>query len=471
MRSLIPLLFATAASAAVESPGRPNIVYIFTDQQTATAMGHLAPGRLATPGMDCLAREGVRFASTFCTYPLCTPSRASMFTGRMPHELGITGNVQGLPESGRQQEMGWIFRNAGYDTAYAGKWHLPKQTMTDDHGFEVIAPMGDERATIASIEYLRRPHDRPFLLVASLFQPHSCCVLHRYADPRDDDQLPWPADARTAEFIARCPPLPANFAPIAGVPTVVTALRELSKPADMIPPNMRRVWGDRQDYNAARAWTPEQHRAYLWGYDRWVERADACLARILDAIDAAGLTGKTLVVFSSDHGDMVSAHAMTAKVYLYEESVRVPLIMRLPGRIATGIVQDRSLVSIGLDLLPTLCDYAGIVPPTNLDGRSLRPLVEGTPTSAWREELVVQSGLELGDARLLRTATHSYMRYEGRMPVEELYDLRRDPGQLRNLADDPENRAILADCRARLWAWRERHGDHSVLDPASGAME
>ncbi|NLF38032.1 sulfatase-like hydrolase/transferase, partial [bacterium] len=203
--------------------GQPNILYIFTDEQYAGAMSVAGCTDVKTPALDALAASGVRFESAYCTYPLCSPSRASMFTGRMPHEVGVMNNVLPLPAAGRQQEMGWLFRNAGYDTAYAGKWHLPKQLMDEGHGFDILCGMDDKLVTEKSVAYLKEKRDKPFLLVASFIQPHGICSVTRFPDPRRKIEIAKLAEnPYDASFIDQCPALPANFAAASPRPEAVT---------------------------------------------------------------------------------------------------------------------------------------------------------------------------------------------------------------------------------------------------------
>jgi len=306
---------------------RPNILYIFTDQQYAQSMSCTGNPHVKTPAMDSVARRGVRFDNTYCTYPLCTPSRASMFTGRMPHELGIEGNVKPLPEEGRQQEMGWLFRNAGYDTGYAGKWHLPKQLMDEGHGFEILCEMNDRKATQVSIDFLKRKRNKPFLLATSYFQPHGCCPLHRFEDPRlsKSETVGWPEDKYEESFINRCPAMPDNFAVAQPRPEVITKHRNRYKQFE--PDKRPKFWAPEEDFNAARNWTkPEIYRSYRWAYYRIVEWVDEQIGQILQALRETGQEENTLVVFSSDHGDMMGAHGLIAKNVFYEESARVPLL-------------------------------------------------------------------------------------------------------------------------------------------------
>ena len=176
---------------------------------------------------------------------------------------------------------------------------------------------------------------------------------------------------------------------------------------------------------------------------------------MLDALRDAGLEDNTLVVFTSDHGDMDSAHKMEHKSVLYEEAVRVPFIMSYKGRIPTGVVDDTHLISNGLDLLPTLCDYAGITTPEGLPGRSLRPLAEGKDTKEWRDFVVAESQ----NGRMLRTKSYKYCIYDSGSHREQLIDLENDPGEMKNLAEIENYKDVLDKHRRLLRGWIERTGD------------
>ncbi len=439
---------------------RPNILYIFTDQQYANAMSNVGNFNLKTPGIDSIAENGVRFDRAYCTWPLCTPSRASMFTGKMPSELGFSSNAHGIPEEFRSQEMGWIFNNAGYKTAYAGKWHLPGQHMEEGHGFEILSGMDDELATQKTVEFLKQDHDKPFLMVTSLWQPHGCCPYHRMPDPRtcknlgldryglsskgpEDDTFDWPEDAYEPWFVDKCPRLPDNFEPTENEISLVYEKRNKTKQMDKKP----EFWAEDEEWNAARNWTELEHRLYHWAYYRLVERLDGQVVRILDALKESGEYENTLIVFSSDHGDMMSAHRLTAKNVFYEEASRIPLLMSYTGNIPAGSTVKDELVSNGLDLMPTFCDYAGIEVPEGLKGRSLRTLAEGNTPEEWREDLVIEVSPGFGNGRLLHTGRYKYAKYD---EAEELYNLETDPGEMKNLADCPEHQELKQELKGRL---------------------
>jgi arylsulfatase A-like enzyme len=462
--ALAGLLPRQAWSAPPAPTTRPNILYIFTDEQFAGALSAAGCADVKTPNLDALAAAGVRFESAYCTYPLCSPSRASMFTGKMPHEVGVTTNVKPLPAAGRQQEMGWLFRNAGYDTAYADKWHLPKQLMDDGHGFDILCGMDDELVTEKSVAFLKQKRAKPFLLVASFIEPHGICSVTRFPDPRRKIKLARLAsDPNDPAFIEKCPALPANFAPPNPCPEAVLARRNGTKDDE----NTKRpaFWAPEEVFNAAAKWPDKNFRYYRYAYYRLIERVDAQIGQVLQALRDSGQADNTLVIFSSDHGEMAGAHGLVMKRYFYQEAVRVPLLISFKGRIKPGQVINKPLVSNGLDLLPTLCDYAGVTPPTGLHGRSLKPLMQGPPPPDWRTDLVVEC--KDPDGRLLHTGRYKYMVYNSGAHAEELFDLEKDPGELTNVVNAAAYASITADCRQRLRAWQHATNDRDFAFPAA----
>ena len=429
-------------------PDRPNLIFLFTDQQSATMMSCAGNRWLHTPAMDRLAAGGVRFDRAYCTDPVCVPSRFSLMTGRMPSAIGLRSNdsshLPPIPEAITQHGLGWLLRRAGYETVYGGKVHLPKKLSPTDIGFDVIAR--DERDGLADacVEFIRRPHDRPYLLVGSFINPHDICYL-AIRESQQDDKERWlvehgrtevatldralqrPDGVDEATFFAEhCPPVPPNFDPQADEPEAVRSLLA------------RRPFRRR----AREVWTERQWRLHRWAYARLTEFVDAQIARVLDAVEAAGAAENTVIVFSSDHGDHDGSHRMEHKTAFYEEACRIPLIIAQPGATAAGAV-DAHLACNGLDLIPTLCDYAGVEPPTDLAGVSLRPLAEARPPGPWREQVHIES--ELG--RCLVTDRYKYMRYDQGASAEQLMDLHTDPHETRNALADPEHQAALADLR------------------------
>jgi arylsulfatase A-like enzyme len=429
-----------------ESAARPNILFIMTDQQFAGALGCAGNADVKTPAMDSLAANGVRFEKAYCANPLCVPSRTVMLTGKMPHETGITRNIDAKSETFRTPLLGRFFTDAGYDCGYAGKWHLPLElSQTDIHGFGWF-PKGGEKCPDAKIpeaaaEFFDQKRDKPFLFVASFINPHDICQWARGdALPHGPIPDPPPPD--------QCPALPDNFAIPEHEPDVIRKVQHSSK---SVYPTVD--------------WTPDRWRQYRWAYYRLVEKVDALIGELLDALRASGQEDNTLIVFTADHGDGTAAHHWNQKQVLYEETTRVPFILGGKAFAKAGTVDREHLVSTGLDLIPTLCDYAGVAVPEGLRGRSVRPLAEGKAPDKWREDLVVETQFEYeGHAtgirgRMLRTQRHKYIVYSEGTLREQLFDLETDPGEMTNLAVNPDNKALLEDCRIKLQQWGAKTGD------------
>jgi arylsulfatase A-like enzyme len=463
---------------------RPNVLVLVTDQQHARMMSCAGNPDVSTPAIDGLAAQGARFERAYTTNPVCIPARFSLMTGRMPSVIGMehhreAGNFV-APEI-LASSLGHVFKGAGYRTVYAGKSHLPGQAGVIDnpgaYGFdEILAPEdkeGRDPAVDACVKFLQQPQDKPFVLYASLINPHDICFLAirehlkrvgkgnlSQAMPalaELDRALEMPPGMSRDEFIEKmCPPLPANYA----VPAA-----ELSAP-----------WADKPDFMlfARKEWGEREWRLHRWAYARLTERVDGQIGRILGALRAAGLDRNTVVVLTSDHGEQNGAHRVEHKAFLYEESTRIPFVVAWAGVTKPGLVDRAHLVSSGLDLLPTLCDFAGVAVPEGLGGRSVRPLAEGRPSAAWRGHLVIENTA----SRLVQTGRWKYMvgnarinpgalRAQG-LPAaivrESLVDLEADPGEMKNLAADPAARPALEQGRRLLKSWYEEHG--LALDPA-----
>ncbi len=456
---LFAALLPHVASAA--SPKRPNLLLIITDQQHAGMMSCAGNSYLKTPAMDQLASRGIRFERAYAANPVCIPSRVSMFTGRMPSYFGMRSNEEGrnqVPPEILPQCMGSLLRKAGYETAYGGKTHWLRGMTPESIGFQSLT--GDQRGELAKAceQFLQAEHEEPFLLVASFINPHDICYMAIDDWTRSAGQpamypnsiverqclaeaLKMPDSIPRDEFFQRlCPPLPVNYEVPPLEPECITTA----------------YLGARSFRKFAREnWSDEQWRMHRWAYCRLTEMVDAHIGRVLDALRESGLEDETFVLFTSDHGDLDAAHRLEHKSILYEEAARVPLLIAGPDVHPAGSVDDRHLISVGLDLIPTLCDLAGIEPPADLPGSSLRPLLRGEPVSRGRDQVVAESRA----GRMLRTARYKYNVYENGAHREQLIDLQEDPGEMVNLAEDERCRDILLEHRRRLRQWVEETGD------------
>jgi arylsulfatase A-like enzyme len=438
---------------------RPHIVYVFTDQQSASAMSAAGGQHLHTPAMDAIAARGVRFGCAYTSFPLCVPARTSMFTGRMPHEAGVLDNYPRGNTGVPFPMLGRLMADAGYACHYVGKWHITPVAEGDtrSHGFERVVFGGgygglDSAKTDAALAFIRRQHDEPFFLVVSYNNPHDCCELSR-GDALRMGALPPPPGA------GELPPLPANFAVPEGEPDCI---RELQRRYPR--------------YLVAADWDERRAREYLWGYYRLTEMVDAEVGRLLEGLEDAGLADDTIVVFSSDHGDGGAAHHWNQKWVLYDESVRVPLIFAGAGIGAQGRT-ERTPVSATLDLMPTILDLAGVAVPDGCRGRSLRPVLDGDESARPREFVAAETALgnldggaaeEMVRGRMIRTERFKYSAFEAGSPREQLVDVQTDPGEMVNLAANPTHREVLARHRELLREWCARTGDGFTLPGGRG---
>ena len=291
---------------------RPNIIYIFTDQHTANAMSCAGNPDLHTPNLDRLAAAGIMFQNAYCTAPLSGPSRGAMFTGCYPGTTGLLVNGAPLQESLQTRTLGTLVKNAGYECAYGGKWHVPELDIPDKvRGFDQIYKHSDDGLAEACVEFLSRKHNKPFFLVASYDNPHNICEYAR------SQNLPY-GNLDIPE-IRNCPGLPPNFAKNPYDADVIEKERE-------------------NNFNVypTATFTPEDWRMYRYTYYRLVEKVDREIGKIVDAIDKNNLWENTVVIFSSDHGDGIGAHHWNQKSALYEEVVNIPFIVTLPGKKHAG---------------------------------------------------------------------------------------------------------------------------------------
>jgi len=461
-------LMLRGVTSATDSPRgkRPNIIFIMTDQQHAGMMSCTSNKWLKTPMMDRLAASGIRFERAYACNPVCVPNRFSLQTGLMPSVIGMGQNNDSkraaVTDVMIEQSLGRLFRKAGYETVYGGKVHLPqKMNNVQSLGYRNLTRDRRQGLADACAKFIKGKRTRPFFLFASFINPHDICYMAINDFNRTQGKAPVAnTDSKTCEAVLdrarktgdisafvekNCPGLPANH----GVP-------------EAEPECIAKKYVNPRPFQAytREKWTQNQWRLHRWAYCRLTEMVDKEIGTVLDALREAGLEDSTLIVFTSDHGDMDSAHKLEHKQVLYEESVRVPFIMSYRGVIPQGMVDDTHLVSNGLDLLPTLCDYAGIETPEGLHGRSLLPLAQGKDTKEWRDFVVSESQ----NGRMLRTGRFKYCIYDSGKNREQLIDLKHDPGEMKNLAEVESYKDVLNTHRQLLQGWVERTGDRIAAD-------
>jgi arylsulfatase A-like enzyme len=387
-----------------------------------------------------LAASGVSFTRAYAAYPVCSPSRAALLTGLYPHQNGVLENVnpgvESPPLDSAIPNLGSVLAAAGWSTAWFGKWHLSASEAIPRYGFtHAYQPPrgnngreGDPLVASHAAAWIRdRPIGEPWLAVVSILNPHDIGEPERYADVELE---PYPVE------------LPESF--------------DDDPTAEGRAPELRAHAGARRENR-----TPTDRAAwihYLRLYCHLLERNDPLLGSVLDAVAARADADRTIIVYTSDHGEMGGAHRMAQKRFLYEESVRVPLLLVYPGA-QQGAKSDR--LASNVDLAPTLAALTGVAWPTPLPGRNL---LEPLPANASADEAVfaevsIPSTRVLAErvdrlTRMVRTRDWKYVLYPS--GAEELYDTASDPIEVKNLAASPAHAARRVELRARLDAWLAR---------------
>ncbi len=439
-----------AAGASKEK--RPNILFILTDDQPQNCMGCMGNKFIQTPNMDRLAAEGVLFTNSFVPTSICCSNRACILTGQYMRRHGIRDFHTPLSADAMQITYPVLLRKAGYRTGYLGKFaigwpdreieklSLPADQFDYWYGFpqtinfrqkidgksQYLTTVMEQKAG----EFLRsQPADQPFCLTVSLKEPHG---PWNYFDP----------DVPDPYLDARIPP-PATFS---------------AKHYQALPDFVRQSLGGRQGPKWFGDPATLRQRARL--YYRLVTRADVAVGRIMTVLKESGLDQDTVVIFSSDNGDMMGAHGLVGKWLAYEESIRVPLIIRDPRLPKTLRGRRCDKMALSIDLAPTMMALAGLAVPESMQGRNLMPLVENH-SIPWRKDWYYEHTYAhppqhpIPKTEGVRTERWKYIRYtDFQPPVEQLFDLAKDPREEHDLAGSTEYNVTLDRQRARCDEYR-----------------
>lgn len=460
------------AAACSRKAERPNVLFVMSDDHAVSAVGCYGNKLVRTPTIDRLASEGVRFTNGFCTNSLCAPGRAGILTGTYSHINGIIGNSEGKDAIEKLKPgipmYPELLRAAGYKTAVVGKWHLfdepkgfdyscvlPRQGLYFDPDFiengvkKKFPGYATDVTTDLALNWLKQPKDGgPWCLVYQHKAPHRPFKpAPRHAKMYDGVELPYPATFDDNH-----------------------ATRKVAREAE----DMRFDVSLEPDYKGEVPKTDKKR----WIYQRFVKDyygaiagVDDGLRRVLDHLKQTGEYENTLIVYTSDNGFFVGDHGWYDKRFMYEPSLRVPLIVRPPsgGRGAAA-----EAFAIHQDIAPTILDYAGVEVPAVMQGRSLRPVIEGSTPSDWRKSMyyayyenswaLAGKGKDamadpsfqfftphrIGPHRGVRTPTHKLIHYYSDGDYWELFDLRTDPDELTNLYGKPQVTDVQVQLTAEL---------------------
>lgn len=420
-KKLTSVAVFVAAVTGIQGQNKPDIILIMTDQQTVDAMSNRGNLNVKTPAMDMLAADGVSFTNAYCSYPLSGPSRASLFTGKMPVEINIPDNEIGLQASEIPETLGHKLKQAGYECLYAGKWHIPTvEIPNDEFGFRKISGMNDMTLVDSMRHKLLYRSDKPLFLVASFLNPHEICEYAR-SQKLHSGEVEIPENAKL-------PTLSDNF----------NAVKQLPEGLMIHKATSPRLYPTQSYSNA-------DWRNYLYTYYRLVERVDKNIADLISELKKNNLYDNSLIIFLSDHGDGVAAHRWNQKRALFQETINVPLIVKPPVGTKTKLLGKTSeaLINIGIDIYPTLCDYAGATISADRKGLSVRNLVDGK-SDFQHKNIFIETLLDGINIRgwCVIEGNYKYVYYRMFRNKEQLFNLKTDRGEKNNLADKKEYAAI-----------------------------
>jgi arylsulfatase A-like enzyme len=462
------VVFSPNAAQVQTSARRPNIVFIMTDDHAAHALSAYGSRLNKTPHLDRLAKEGMKFENAFVTNSICTPSRAVILTGKYSHLNGVPvfNHIDNT-----QPQLQKYLQAAGYHTGMVGKWHLggndPKRP--DDGkpvGFDywnilpgqgayfdpVMIEMGERKklsgyttdiVTDLAMGFIeKRPKDKPFFL-----------MYHHKAPHRN-----WqPAEKYRKQFENYDPPIPATFDDDYKGKSDASRQATMHIDADLNETDTKGKPPAGLSSAELKKW---KFRRYMQDYLACVQSVDDNVGRFLDYLDKNGLAENTIVIYTSDQGFFLGEHNFYDKRFMYEESLRTPLLVRWPGKIKPGSV-SKSMV-LNLDFPVTMLDAAGVKIPADMQGRSFLPLLRGQTPKDWRRSMyyryyhpghhnvAVHYGVRTDRYKLI---------FFNKLNQWELYDLQKDPIEMKNVYSDPAYKKVVEDLKKELYRLKKEVKD------------
>lgn len=459
---------------------RPNILFIMSDDHASHAISAYGSEINRTPNIDRIAAAGARFDNAFCGNAICAPSRATILAGTHSHINGVRTLADDF--DGRQTTFPRLMQGAGYQTAIFGKWHLGHGGHADPTGFDrwSILPNqglyhnptffvdGEEQKfdgyvtdliTDFSLDWLEnRDEARPFMLMCHHKAPHR----------------PWQPDAKHAAMFEDADiTVPPTFDDdYATRPAAEAATMRIGR--DMTYHDLKAAPPSDLSDDEQRHWA---YQRYIKDYLRCVASVDDNVGRLLDWLDDNDLAGNTIVIYTSDQGFFLGDHGWYDKRFMYEESLRMPFLMRCPAEIKPGTVVEPMISNI--DFAPTFLDYADLDIPEVMQGRSFRSLPVGEIPEDWPESIYYRYWMHLADHGVaahygVRTATHKLIHYYGKAlgtagsidqstePYWELFDLKADPKELNNVYGAADYSKVQANLTDELGRLRERFRDTDI---------
>jgi len=462
----IALLLLTGIALAVALPdrllgqstqARPNIVFILVDDLRWDELGIAGHPYVKTPNIDRIGREGALFRNALMTTPLCSPSRASFLTGQYAHTHGITDNVDRSPASHRLVTFPLLLHQNGYETAFIGKWHMgnddsprpgfDRWVSFKGQGSYIDPDINEDGRSLKpkgyitdilsgyTVDFIKRRHDKPFLVFLAHKAIHPEVMQHGDGSiDLSQAEMFIPAARHARLYEGKTIPRRPNYKRVPD-----------GKPA------LQRKIGDLPPLGPGTA----TRDVSILGRQRSLAAIDEGVGAILKALEANGQLNNTIIVLAGDNGYFYGEHGLSVERRLaYEESIRMPLLIRYPKAVRSGSRRDE--LALNIDLAPTILDLSGVAVPTATQGRSLVPLFKGA-IPAWRDSFLVEYYSDKVFPRMLqmgykavRTERWKYIHYLELEGMDELYDLKSDPYEMKNVINDPAAAKALEEMKREM---------------------
>jgi arylsulfatase A-like enzyme len=464
-RALLPCLALAVLAPPLPAAERPNILYLMADDHAAHAISAYGSKINKTPNIDRIAKEGMLFTRCWVTNSICTPSRAAILTGKYAH-------INGVPVfnrfDGSQPTLAKYLQAAGYHTGMIGKWHLGSEPTGFDywnilpgqgvyHDPTFITKDGRQKhtgyvtdvITDFSLQFLKdRPKDKPFFLMCHHKAPHR----------------PWQPDAKHAKKWENVEvPEPETFNDDYATRSDAAREATMRVDRDLNKTDLKRDPPRGLSEAELKKW---KYQRYMRDYLACVEAVDDNVGRLLDYLDQNGLAENTMVIYTSDQGFFLGDHNWFDKRFMYEESLRMPFLVRWPSKVKAGTVSDGMILNV--DFAPALMDCAGLKVPEDMQGRSFLPLLRGEQPKDWRTSMYYRYYHYPQDHRVqphygVRTERYKLI-YFNKIDQWELFDLQKDPHELKNLYADPAHAETVKTLKEEMYRLKKELKDENQFE-------